>query len=56
MKTELRAITSITIETVSRSVKDKLICEDLISRFILIELEDTLLCRNGTRGLDIGRT
>jgi hypothetical protein len=55
MKTVLRAITAITIEMASRSVNDKLICEDLISSFILIELEDTILCRNGTRGLDIGR-
>ena len=54
MKTVLRAITTITIETASRSVNNKLICEDLISRFILIELEDTILCRNGTRDLDIG--
>jgi hypothetical protein len=54
MKTVLRVITVITIKTVSRSVNDKLICEDFISRFILIELEDTILCQNGTRGFDIG--
>jgi hypothetical protein len=54
VKTALRAITVITIQTASRSVNDELICEDLISRFILIELEDAILCRNGTRGLDIG--
>ncbi len=36
-------------------MNNKLIGEDLVTRFILIELEDAILCGNGTGGLDISR-
>ena len=48
MKTELRAITAITIQVSSRSVNNKLISEDFVARFILIELEDAIFCREDT--------
>ena len=56
MKTSFRAITTITIQTTSRSMNNKLISEHLVTRFIVIELEDAVLCWNGTGGLDISRT
>ena len=53
MKTAFRAIMAITIQTSSRSMNNKLISEDFVARFVLIELEDAALSWNGTRGLDI---
>ena len=53
MKTAFRAIVAITIQTSSRSMNYKLISEDFIARFVMIELEDAVLCWNGTRGFDI---
>jgi hypothetical protein len=53
MKTAFMAITTITIETSSRSMNNKLISEHLVTRFILIELEDAVLCWNGTGGLEL---
>jgi hypothetical protein len=55
MKTAFRAITAKTIQTLSRSMNNKLIGEDLVTTFILIEPEDTVLCWNGMGGLDIIR-
>jgi len=53
MKTAFRAIMAKTIQMPSRSMNNKLISEDLVARFVLIELEDAILCWNGTGGLDI---
>jgi hypothetical protein len=55
MKTAFRAITTKTIQTLSRSMNNKLIGKDLVTKFVLIELEDAVLCRDGTGGLDISR-
>ena len=44
VKTTIRSFTAISVKTSSRSVNDKLICEDFIPRFILIELENAFLC------------
>jgi hypothetical protein len=55
MKTAFRAIAAITIQASTRSMNNKLIGEDLVTRFVLIELEDAVLCRDGTGGLDISR-
>jgi hypothetical protein len=53
MKTAFRAITAITIQTSSRSMNYKLISEDFIARFLMIEHENAVLCWNGERGFDI---
>ena len=53
MKTAFRANIAKTIQMPSRSMNNKLISEDLVTRFVLIELEDAILCWNGTGGLDI---
>ena len=55
IKTAFRAIAAMTIQTSSRSMNNKLISEDFVARFILIELEDAIFCREDTRGLDIRR-
>jgi hypothetical protein len=55
MKTAFRTIAAKTIQTSARSVNNKLIGEDFVARFILIGLEDTNLCWNGTGGLDSSR-
>jgi hypothetical protein len=52
MKTALRTIAAKTIQTSSRSMNNKLIGEDFVPRFILIGLENAILCWNGTGGLD----
>ncbi len=55
MKTVFMAITAIIIQMLSRSMNYKLISEDFIARFIMIEPEDAILCWNGTRGFDISQ-
>jgi hypothetical protein len=44
MKTAFRAIMAITIQMPSRSMNYNLISEDFIASFIMIELEDAVLC------------
>ncbi len=56
MKPVFMAITTITIKKWARSMNNKLIREDFVASFVLIELEDAVFSWNGTRGLDISRT
>jgi hypothetical protein len=54
VKTTNRAFTTIAGKMLFRSMNNELICEGFVPRFILIELENSLLFRDGAGGLDVG--
>ena len=55
METLFGSLATITRKTITGSFDHKLICKDLVSRFILIKLQNAFLLLESTRGLDLGR-
>ncbi len=51
MKAVFRSFTSISVQATSWRVNNKLVREDFVAWFVLVELEDTIFFRNGARSL-----
>jgi hypothetical protein len=53
MKAAFRSFTSISIQATSWHMNNKLVREDCVAWFVLVELEDGIFLRNGVRSLDM---
>ncbi len=53
MKAAFRSFTSISVQAMSWHVNNKLVREDFVAWFVLVELEDAIFFRNGARSFDM---